>query len=924
MKRQIELHNLRQEDTRRAELDKVDFSKRRQKIQQAFNRTVQENARKEEYKADVRRRAMVRRSRQKAIAHPTDPPDAEERERQEYATANGDSGTPNEESTGAAELSEPNASRGIVLGDQATQSDSEATNLGSEDSPTLGQSGMDYWGESFNSNPQSSMDSSSFARRASSTSTTSSATNDTYVTTLDTDPPAESFQSPRSHRTLLNHIMQMRESSPSSPSSSDVPDYTYSDSDAPISLPDGTAYEGDDQEQQRIQGVPGRWSVSSWSSYVQREHPSVGQREDGKEKEARTRSPRSQSPSTRQPAGWQENGTPKDRGGMRLSFSSLARQGGWDTKRITQLYLEELARGRVHALGPMPATRTTPEVSWNIEAKKVDNSKTTENGGLESSQSGAVHDWEGASPSIADWMNGTVVAADESQQYDSERRGATPTPQASTELPSADNAEANGDVRESDNGASETSAEFPPAPKSSPPPPPSSRPSGDDYKPLSSMPGVHDESSSGLSEREQLRRTDSSENSSLWRAGPASSSLAHSSATSLLPPGSEQASLDMKRSSSPSPEQRRLKTRRHVIKELVDTEYTFGKDMKVVDDIYKGTSSSCLDLSTEDVKILFANSDQIVQFSVAFQDALRAASKSVYVIPKSQRWGSKRSSRKEQEPKKEEEPVDLLENSGMDRDRMTMIGQAFMAHIVQMEKVYADYLKNHDAANKKLQTLQHNPKVAIWLKECREWASDLTSAWDLDSLLVKPVQRILKYPLLLKQLLDLTPTDHPDHRAIADALEGVTNVSIRINEMKKRVDVVEQVVGRKRKESDVRAGLSKAIGRQTEKLRYQVGLSEALSFEDKNYDLLAQKFGHNFFELQEVKREVETYMREVQGSMSRFGDLVAVIERFLDVASSPAQYSEMETKWRRFRYSAQEIMTVLLSGHVSISRVTKA
>ena len=90
--------------------------------------------------------------------------------------------------------------------------------------------------------------------------------------------------------------------------------------------------------------------------------------------------------------------------------------------------------------------------------------------------------------------------------------------------------------------------------------------------------------------------------------------------------------------SSPSPEQRRLKKRKHVIKELVDTEHTFGRDMTVVVDIYKGTSSSCLDLSAEDVKTLFGNSDQIVKFSMDFQDALKQASKSVYVLPKSQRW----------------------------------------------------------------------------------------------------------------------------------------------------------------------------------------------------------------------------------------------------------------------------------------------
>jgi hypothetical protein len=370
------------------------------------------------------------------------------------------------------------------------------------------------------------------------------------------------------------------------------------------------------------------------------------------------------------------------------------------------------------------------------------------------------------------------------------------------------------------------------------------------------------------------------------------------------------------RKCSPSPEQKRLKKRKHVIKELVDTEYSFGRDMKVVDDIYKGTSSSCLDLSPEDVKILFGNSDQIVQFSMSFQDALKEAARSVYVMPKSQRWSSKRSARNNHTNASR---TDSEAASGADevsdtaKDRSTFIGQVFLAHIAPMEKVYADYLKNHDAANKKLQVLQRNPKVAIWLKECREWASDLTTAWDLDSLLVKPVQRILKYPLLLTEILDSTPSDHPDRPYLVNALEEVTNISVRINEMKKRAELVGQVVGRKRKESDVRTGLSKAFGRRTEKLRQQVGLSDM--FEDKQYDTLSQRFGDSFFQLQVVMRDVEMYTREVQSSLDRFSEFVAAIEGFVDVAQSG--YLDVESRWRDLKMAVREIMATALPEHVS-------
>lgn len=366
---------------------------------------------------------------------------------------------------------------------------------------------------------------------------------------------------------------------------------------------------------------------------------------------------------------------------------------------------------------------------------------------------------------------------------------------------------------------------------------------------------------------------------------------------------------------SPSPEQRRLKKRRNVIKELVDTEHTFGRDMKVVDDIYKGTSGSCLDLSPEDVKILFGNSNDIVQFSQSFQDALKQAARSIYIMPKSQRWSSKRNADRPASQAVEEESADAG-FSDLEKDRATNIGQAFVTNMAQMERVYSEYLKNYDAANKKLQILQGNPKVDIWLRECRDWAADLTTAWDLDSLLVKPVQRILKYPLLLNELLAATPTDHPDHAQLLNARTEVTNVSIRINDMKKRVDVVGQVVGRKRNQSDVRAGLSKAFGRRTEKFRQQVGMSDLV--EDKEYDALSHSFGDGFFQLQVVMRDVEMYTQETTRAMDQLNDFVLAIESMINV--SPSHYTELEVKWRLFKNSIREIITVDLPEHLAVVR----
>uniref|UniRef100_A0A8B9SBB4 Rho guanine nucleotide exchange factor 38 n=1 Tax=Apteryx owenii TaxID=8824 RepID=A0A8B9SBB4_APTOW len=61
---------------------------------------------------------------------------------------------------------------------------------------------------------------------------------------------------------------------------------------------------------------------------------------------------------------------------------------------------------------------------------------------------------------------------------------------------------------------------------------------------------------------------------------------------------------------------------------------------------------------------------------------------------------------------------------------------------------------------------------------------------DMGSLMIKPVQRVMKYPLLLCELLNSTPASHPDHKALQDALFAMKNINVNINELKRRKDLV--------------------------------------------------------------------------------------------------------------------------------------
>ena len=55
----------------------------------------------------------------------------------------------------------------------------------------------------------------------------------------------------------------------------------------------------------------------------------------------------------------------------------------------------------------------------------------------------------------------------------------------------------------------------------------------------------------------------------------------------------------------------------------------------------------------------------------------------------------------------------------------------------------------------------------------------------LDSYLIKPIQRILKYPLLLQQPKNLAQPDSEEQQHLMDALFGMERVAEHINEMQR-------------------------------------------------------------------------------------------------------------------------------------------
>jgi hypothetical protein len=140
--------------------------------------------------------------------------------------------------------------------------------------------------------------------------------------------------------------------------------------------------------------------------------------------------------------------------------------------------------------------------------------------------------------------------------------------------------------------------------------------------------------------------------------------------------------------------------------------------------------------------------------------------------------------------------------------------------------------------------------------------------WNLKFLLIKPVQRVLKYPLLLKDSLSCTPTDHPDFAALRIACKEMSFVVGGINEVKRRKGMVQSIVSHKRNETGIQHAINKGFSRRTEKLKRSVGLSD--TFVDKMYDKLVENDIKHCAQVEVIARDIETYVQELQGHVDRF------------------------------------------------------
>ncbi|XP_059207187.1 rho guanine nucleotide exchange factor TIAM1-like isoform X2 [Centropristis striata] len=195
---------------------------------------------------------------------------------------------------------------------------------------------------------------------------------------------------------------------------------------------------------------------------------------------------------------------------------------------------------------------------------------------------------------------------------------------------------------------------------------------------------------------------------------------------------------------------------RKVINELVETEKTYVKDLSCLIECYLTPLQKESFLTQDELDVLFGNLGEMVEFQVEF---LRTLEDGIRLVP----------------------DLERLERVEQFKKVLFSLGGSFLYYADRF-KIYSAFCASHTKVPKVLAKAKTDPDFKAFLAE-RNPRQQHSST--LESYLIKPIQRVLKYPLLLKELYSLTDPDSEEHYHLDVAMKAMNKVASHINEMQK-------------------------------------------------------------------------------------------------------------------------------------------
>lgn len=201
-------------------------------------------------------------------------------------------------------------------------------------------------------------------------------------------------------------------------------------------------------------------------------------------------------------------------------------------------------------------------------------------------------------------------------------------------------------------------------------------------------------------------------------------------------------------------EERKRKKQMKVIEELITTEIKYCHDISQLLATMQ-TLEAMQDETEVDTRVLFGNLPDIVQLSTKLLQQLK-------------------------DMNLDSQSDTLLES----------IALSFIHLSSEMKNCYAIYCRNYDDAQVLKEKYEEDPVIWNHIASAIIDGSDSEEGFNIGSFLIKPVQRVLKYPLLLSELHKNQSEEGSVKETLKQALDTVTDVATAINEFKRRKDLV--------------------------------------------------------------------------------------------------------------------------------------
>ncbi|XP_058804871.1 intersectin-1 isoform X2 [Phymastichus coffea] len=184
--------------------------------------------------------------------------------------------------------------------------------------------------------------------------------------------------------------------------------------------------------------------------------------------------------------------------------------------------------------------------------------------------------------------------------------------------------------------------------------------------------------------------------------------------------------------------------RQEYIKELIVTEEAYIVDMQLVHEVFEKPLLASMVLTVNQVDKIFINWRDIIACNDSFLRTLR------------------------------------IRRDNSEAGVVRMIGDILCENIPRMS-AYVRFCSCQISAAVYLQRLtETNPSFVEVAQRCQQ--DPRTKGMPLSSFLIKPMQRITKYPLIIGKILEYTRPDHPDRQYLQEALAKAEEFCTQVNE----------------------------------------------------------------------------------------------------------------------------------------------